>query len=174
MKKLNKNEKIAVFISLAVILFFFAAASIVGFILNKIEINSNAAGASLGKLTTEKDNKIISSDTNNMTITDISLGNGEEAKQGQILTVHYTGTLEDGTKFDSSLERNAPFRFILGAGQVIKGWEIGFSGMKVGGKRKLVIPSDFAYGSQSIGNIPANSTLFFDIELLAVEDQETF
>ncbi|PIT96622.1 peptidylprolyl isomerase [Candidatus Campbellbacteria bacterium CG10_big_fil_rev_8_21_14_0_10_35_52] len=174
MKKLNKNEKIAVFVSLAVILFFFAAASIVGFISNKIKVDSIGANASLGELTNERDNKIISSNANNMTITDISLGTGKEAKQGQILTVHYTGALEDGTKFDSSIDRNTPFRFILGAGQVIKGWEIGFFGMKVGGKRKLVIPAELAYGSQDRGNIPANSTLFFDVELLAAEDQETF
>ncbi|MDP6387790.1 MAG: FKBP-type peptidyl-prolyl cis-trans isomerase [Candidatus Pacebacteria bacterium] len=108
---------------------------------------------------------------NDLLISDTVLGEGAEAVSGKIITVHYTGTLMDGTKFDSSLDRGAPFKFILGAGQVIQGWEQGFAGMKVGGKRKLVIPPQLGYGDQAIGSIPANSILVFDVELLDVENQ---
>ena len=97
-------------------------------------------------------------------------GSGDEAENGNNVSVHYTGTLEDGTKFDSSLDRGTPFEFKLGVGQVIEGWDIGVLGMKVGEKRKLTIPSELAYGSREIsGVIPSNSTLIFEIELLKVD-----
>jgi len=110
-------------------------------------------------------------ETNSLQITDEIIGTGVEAKAGDTVTVNYVGTLTDGKKFDSSYDRNEPFSFVLGAGQVIKGWDEGVAGMKVGGKRRLVIPPDLAYGNQSIGNglIPANSTLIFEVELLAVK-----
>lgn len=102
-------------------------------------------------------------------IEDAVLGTGEEAIAGKNVTVHYTGTFEDGRQFDSSVGRG-PFSFRLGAGQVIKGWDLGVAGMKVGGKRKLTIPSELGYGSRGAGNvIPPNSTLLFDVELLAVD-----
>lgn len=102
-------------------------------------------------------------------IDDITVGDGDEASAGQRITVHYTGTLEDGTKFDSSKDRNDPFVFTLGVGQVIKGWDQGFAGMKVGGSRKLTIPSELGYGARGAGGvIPPNATLIFDVELLAV------
>ena len=100
---------------------------------------------------------------------DIVVGSGAEAVSGKKISVHYTGTLTDGTKFDSSLDRNSPFSFTLGNGEVIKGWDQGFAGMKVGGKRKLTIPAALGYGAQANGKIPANSTLLFDVQLLAVE-----
>ncbi len=98
-------------------------------------------------------------------------GTGREAKNGDTLSVHYIGTLPDGTKFDSSYDRNEPFSFTLGAGEVIKGWDRGFEEMKEGGKRKLIIPPEFGYGDTVAagGKIPANSTLIFEIELLKVE-----
>ena len=96
-------------------------------------------------------------------------GKGAEAVNGKVVTVHYTGTLKDGTKFDSSVDRKEPFTFTLGSGQVIKGWEQGIQGMKVGGKRKLTIPPELAYGNNAVGAIPANSTLIFDVELLEVK-----
>ena len=102
-------------------------------------------------------------------MTDVVVGNGPEATAGKDVVVHYTGTLKDGTKFDSSVDRNEPFPFKLGVGQVIKGWDQGVQGMKVGGKRKLVIPAELAYGDKAIGKIPANSTLLFDVELLNVK-----
>jgi FKBP-type peptidyl-prolyl cis-trans isomerase len=100
---------------------------------------------------------------------DTVVGKGAEAVNGKSVTVHYTGTLKDGTKFDSSVDRKEPFTFTLGAGQVIKGWEQGIQGMKVGGKRKLTIPPELAYGANAVGAIPANSVLIFDVELLEVK-----
>ncbi len=102
--------------------------------------------------------------------TDISIGTGAEAVAGKQVTVNYVGRLADGTVFDASAPRGEPFTFGLGAGQVIKGWDLGVVGMKVGGKRQLVIPADLAYGNQAVGRIiPANATLIFDIELLDVK-----
>lgn len=100
---------------------------------------------------------------------DIKKGEGQEAASGDYVTVHYTGVLENGTKFDSSLDRNIPFKFRLGVGEVIDGWDMGVVGMKVGGKRKLTIPPQLAYGERAVGDIPANSTLIFDVELLEIE-----
>ncbi|SVE34874.1 uncharacterized protein METZ01_LOCUS487728, partial [marine metagenome] len=99
---------------------------------------------------------------------DLVIGDGEMPNKGDKVEVHYTGTLEDGTKFDSSLDRNKSFSFTLGAGQVIKGWDEGLATMKIGGKRKLIIPPELGYGSRATGTIPANSVLTFEVELLNV------
>ena len=97
------------------------------------------------------------------------IGDGKQAKVGDSVSVHYTGWLEDGTKFDSSKDRNQAFRFNLGSGMVIKGWDEGVAGMKIGGVRKLTIPSELGYGSRGAGRvIPPNATLIFEIELLAI------
>jgi FKBP-type peptidyl-prolyl cis-trans isomerase FkpA len=102
--------------------------------------------------------------------TDDTLGTGVEAVPGKTVSVHYTGWLLDGTKFDSSRDRNQPFQFPLGGGRVIKGWDEGVAGMKVGGKRTLVIPPSLGYGAQGAGGvIPGNATLKFEVELLDVK-----
>ena len=102
-------------------------------------------------------------------IEDIVVGNGGAAAAGQQVKVHYTGWLTDGTKFDSSKDRNDPFVFPLGAGRVIKGWDEGVQGMQVGGKRKLTIPPALGYGARGAGGvIPPNATLVFEVELLGV------
>lgn len=104
-------------------------------------------------------------------IEDIQCGEGDEATAGQLVTVHYVGTLEDGTQFDSSRDRGEPFEFPLGGGQVIQGWDEGVVGMRVGGERRLTIPPELGYGATGAGDaIPPNATLIFDIELLALEE----
>ena len=107
--------------------------------------------------------------TEQLTIEDTVIGTGAEAKAGQSVTVHYTGMFPDGRKFDSSLDRRDPFVFMLGAGMVIKGWDDGVQGMKVGGKRKLTVPPHMGYGERGAGGvIPPNATLVFEVELLSV------
>ena len=100
---------------------------------------------------------------------ELQVGNGDEAKPGDTVEVHYTGWLKNGTKFDSSKDRGRPFSFALGAGRVIKGWDEGVAGMKVGGKRKLVIPPELGYGTRGAGNsIPPDAQLTFEVELLKI------
>lgn len=101
---------------------------------------------------------------------ELTPGTGATPQAGQRVSVHYTGWLLDGKKFDSSVDRGTPFQFVLGQGQVIKGWDEGLSTMQVGGKRKLIVPANLAYGDRDVGNglIPANSTLVFEVELLGV------
>jgi FKBP-type peptidyl-prolyl cis-trans isomerase FkpA len=126
--------------------------------------------------TNSKENA-MSEKVNQLIIKDTLVGNGREAEAGFNVTVHYTGWLYDpskpegkGTKFDSSVERHEPFVFFLGGGQVIQGWDQGFAGMKVGGKRTLIIPPDMGYGAYGAGGvIPPNATLIFDVELLAIK-----
>lgn len=107
--------------------------------------------------------------TNELQVTDLVVGDGKETVKGALLIAHYEGLLEDGTKFDSSHDKGKPFQFVFGTGRVIKGWDQGLVGMKVGGKRKLFVPSHLAYGERQIGNmIPPNSNLIFHVELLDV------
>lgn len=102
-------------------------------------------------------------------IEDLHLGDGKAVVKGALITTHYTGWLENGEVFDSSAERGKPFQCVIGTGRVIKGWDIGLMGMRVGGKRKLSVPAHLAYGERQVGaRIPSNSNLVFEIELLEV------
>ncbi len=113
-------------------------------------------------------NVINAEDVDELNIEDITEGSGDEVKSGDTVKVHYIGTLLDGTKFDSSYEREEAFEFTIGAGSVIEGWEQGLVGMKVGGKRKLTIPSSMGYGETGSGSIPSNAKLVFEIELIEI------
>jgi len=107
--------------------------------------------------------------SNELQIEDIQVGDGKEVVKGALITTQYRGQLEDGTTFDSSYDRGKPFQCVIGTGRVIKGWDIGLMGMKVGGKRKLSVPAHLAYGERQIGeHIKPNSNLLFEIELLEV------
>ena len=109
-------------------------------------------------------------ETGELIIEDLKVGQGDPVEKYDIVTVNYTGWLKDGTKFDSSLNPGrTPFRFTVGAGQVITGWDEGIPGMKIGGKRKLTIPPNMGYGNRDMGTIPANSTLIFEVDLLGIE-----
>ncbi len=117
----------------------------------------------------KKENNIVTTNTG-LQYLDVKVGDGNEAKPGDTVSVHYHGTFKDGKKFDSSRDRNQPFSFTLGKGQVIKGWDEGVAGMKEGGTRKLVIPPNLGYGERGAGGvIPANSELHFEVELLKVK-----
>jgi peptidylprolyl isomerase len=116
----------------------------------------------------DNNENIITTDSG-LKYVEIAEGEGATPQAGQTVTVHYTGTLENGKKFDSSRDRNQPFSFTIGVGQVIKGWDEGLSTMKVGGRRKLIIPADLGYGARGAGGvIPPNATLLFDVELLKI------
>ncbi|MEK7168563.1 MAG: FKBP-type peptidyl-prolyl cis-trans isomerase [Patescibacteria group bacterium] len=151
-------------------------------------LNQSIPAAEIKKNTEEEPMKFIQEEKNNqntntqnpvasptssvteLIIEDEIIGQGAEVKSGDTIVMHYTGTLENGQKFDSSVDRGQPFETQIGVGQVIKGWDEGVIGMKVGGKRKLTIPGSLAYGEQGIpGAIPSNATLIFELELLDIK-----
>lgn len=101
-------------------------------------------------------------------IEDLQTGDGKAVVKGALITAHYTGWLEDGTVFDSSVQKGRPFQCVIGTGRVIKGWDLGLMGMRVGGRRKLFVPAHLGYGERTVGRIPANPNLIFEIELLEV------
>jgi len=163
---LRKDEKIAVFIAV-VLAFIFLFVSMTFF-------NSEDKGVDLsGVLGTEEVSQEGLPSQEGIVISRIKDSDGEVVQAGYAVAVHYVGTLEDGTKFDSSLDRGQPFQYVYGAGQVIPGWEIGLQGMKVGEVRRLVISPELGYGENAVGPIPANSTLIFEVELLAVQEPQT-
>ena len=111
----------------------------------------------------------MDSDSSGLEFQDLEFGDGTEVRVGDVVSMHYTGWLEDGTKFDASLDRGVPFEFTLGAGEVIKGWDEGVVGMKINGKRRLIIPPGLGYGTRGAGGvIPPNATLTFEVELLSI------
>ena len=155
----NTNKKL-IFILLIVFIFFLVI------FVSKRNTNTSTPNPTLS----DKINNLNKNNMEGLIAEDIKVGEGLEALDGKKVTVNYLGTLINGTKFDSSYDRNEPFSFNLGAGEVIKGWDLGVKGMKVGGKRKLTIPSELGYGSYGAGSIiTPNSTLIFEVELLKVE-----
>ena len=157
---MNRNAWIAVAVSIVVVGFLIFGDTAVGM----FHAASGGSSSSQTSNTMEPSNTVTT-----LQIQDTVVGTGAEATNGALITVHYTGTLLNGQKFDSSVDRGQPFQFRLGEGRVIAGWEQGFNGMKVGGKRTLIIPPSMGYGANQAGPIPPNSTLVFEVELLNVE-----
>ncbi len=152
------NKKTIIAVAIAVVL---VAVLMGGSLVNGLFTNNN---------TNQEQNTTMQQQTSQVQSQDITVGTGDVAIAGKEVTVNYTGVFQStGQKFDSSLDRGVPFSFTLGAGQVIKGWDIGVEGMKVGGKRILVIPPELGYGASDYGPIPGNSTLVFEVELLGVK-----
>lgn len=159
---MDKNTWIAVVVSIFVVGFFLFGGTIVNL------FSQNGGQTALTQESMMNTNDSVGG-VQGLVMQDEVIGTGAEATNGSLVSVHYTGTLTNGQKFDSSRDRGVPFQFVLGSGSVIPGWEQGLLGMKVGGKRVLIIPPQLAYGSQAIGNIiPANSTLVFEVELVDV------
>ena len=179
MKKLSQNEAIGVFVALAVIGFIF-----LGMFKNNPFTHTETAQKPLEeKPITIVDSKnkpdaaisALKSATNErgevtkLIMEDVVVGSGPEVKIGDTLTVNYVGILKNGTQFDNSYVRGAPFTFTIGQGKVIKGWDTGLIGMKKGGERVLIIPSTMAYGNRSVGQIPPNAALLFSIKLIDIK-----
>ena len=137
----------------------------------QLTLATNTQSASVLEGTIASDNNNEMSVKNNLIVNDIKEGTGKPVETGNIVTVHYVGTFEDGQEFDASKRRGEPLTFKVGAGNVIRGWEEGLLGMKVGGERALIIPPELAYGERGIGPIPPNTTLKFNIELLAIDNE---
>jgi len=181
MNPFNKFEAIGIFLSVAVMA---VALSILRFQtdvfvkndINPSETQGALVGASQGALEPEKpslETALFNSfsakgELVSLVVDDVRVGTGAEVKKGDLLTVQYIGTTQDGVKFDSSYDRGEPFFFTIGSGQVIQGWEQGLIGMRVGGQRILVIPSDMGYGNRQVGPIPPNTPLVFAVELLSI------
>lgn len=163
---MNENLKNGIIIASVIVL----AISLIAVIILK----SSAGGKPLPTptptlATMEPTNSPTSTPSSSLKIEDVKVGAGTLAENGDLVTVNYVGTLTNGQKFDSSYDRNEPFKFTLGQGEVIKGWDQGVLGMKVGGKRRLTIPPDLGYGAAGAGGvIPPNATLIFEVELLDV------
>lgn len=149
MKKLSRNEWVAVIVALFVVGFFFIFGS--------------------GLLSLFSKNKVALQESSQLGVQDVVRGTGQAAVAGSRVIVHYVGRFEDGSVFDSSVDRNEPFPFVLGDERLIKGWNMGIEGMREGGRRVLTIPPELGYGAQQNGPIPPNSTLIFEVELLKVD-----
>jgi peptidylprolyl isomerase len=164
---MKKNELITLGVGIVIIVFL---AWIGGaFSLFSTHTNSTTVMSKQGTSLPEVIGKNVSNDPK-IQIIEVQQGSGAVSKNGSKVAVNYTGMLEDGTKFDSSYTRGTPIEFTLGAGEVIKGWDVGIAGMKIGGKRRLIINPEYAYGSAGAGGvIPPNATLVFDVELVGVK-----
>lgn len=170
------NEKTIVAGVLAVAVLLLGAAWYSNSQRGRVTTDTQNSGQNAGDIAADNTNNTSNTQPNmqatELKVTDTVVGTGAEAVVGSTVSVHYTGTLTNGQVFDSSIPRGEAFSFQLGGGQVIQGWDIGIQGMKVGGKRTLVIPASLAYGDRAIGSIPANSTLVFEVELLDVQSSK--
>ena len=153
MKTLHKKEWIAVGASLAFLTYLFFSDPLLRLFHASINMNIQDTSAQAAGFTSR----------------DVSVGTGDVAEPGDVVTAHYVGRLTDGKVFDSSRDRGVPISFMLGSGQVIKGWDEGLQGMRVGGTRILTISPEYGYGAQAVGAIPGNSTLVFEVELVGVK-----
>jgi peptidylprolyl isomerase len=174
---MQKNEMITLGAGVAVII---ALAAFGGFFTRSKDLTINSVNSITTASTsaTINNNQTVMSEVQGENISkdpkiqiiEVAQGTGTEAKNGSLVSVHYAGKLQDGTVFDSSFSRGEPLQFNLGTGRVIKGWDLGLLGMKVGGKRRLIISPEYAYGASGVpGVIPANATLIFDVELVATK-----
>ncbi len=178
MNPFNKFEAAGIFVSVALMAVALAFVRFGTDTFNSVASSSGEANmatvVAVGSTPDELENKLTDSvntdgSLEKLVVNDVSYGAGVAVKEGDSVTVHYKGTLTDGQVFDDSRVRGEPFRFTVGEGEVIAGWEQGILGMQVGGERILVIPGSMAYGNREVGIIPANATLLFAIELLSVE-----
>ncbi len=171
MRSFKTRERIAVFVAVvgATILFF--GGNIWSFITgeNTDQKTTTVVNNQTDNTKQQKEQMTNISTVTGLKIYDEKIGTGAEAVLGKTVATHYVGTLANGTKFDSSLDRGQAFEFTLGKGQVIKGWDLGIAGMRVGGVRKLIVSPELGYGQQAIGPIPANSTLTFEVQLVGVK-----
>lgn len=174
MKKLSLTQWIGASAGIAVVAIFLMTGGTVLSLFSSA--NGQVKGVSTEKtveavdtINTENNTQKMDTSIPGLQIKDEVVGTGTEAVKGSTVSVHYVGTLTNGTKFDSSVDRGTPFEFKIGEGRVIQGWEKGLVGMKVGGKRTLTIAPELGYGAQAIGPIPPNSTLVFEIQLLDVK-----
>lgn len=158
MKKLSKKEWIASLLAVVFVAYALFGGEIMSLFKGTMSENTTSQSAGLGNAPT------------GVVINDVKVGTGREVKQGDVLSVHYILSLQDGTVIQNSKDFGTPFQFVLGAGQVIQGWEQGFAGMKVGGTRTMAIPPELGYGESQAGPIPPNSTLIFTVELLDAQD----
>ncbi len=154
MSKLNRNQWIAVAIGLGLLVYLLFSGALINLFSAPMDTSTNEDAAPLQTGFESKE---------------VTVGTGEIAEPGDIVSAHYVGTLANGQVFDTSRTRGVPITFTLGMGQVIRGWDEGIQGMREGGKRILTIAPDYAYGAQAVGIIPANSTLTFEVELVTVE-----
>lgn len=166
MNTLRKNEWIAVSVALVAVIILFFGGSIWNFIFGDSSASNSSLSVGEESPTKVQEKMANISEIAGLEIYDMKIGTGIEAAKGMKVKAHYVGVLTDGTQFDSSLQRGVPYEFVLGTGAVIKGWDLGIVGMKVGGVRQLIVSPELAYGPQAIGPIPANSTLIFQIELV--------
>ncbi len=172
MRTIGKKEWIAIAVALIVAIALFYGGAIWNYLTGNDGTEKDASSIAADKQQVNPNASVNISTTKGVEIYDEQIGTGAQAAQGTIAIVHYVGTLADGSKFDSSIDRGKPFIFPVGGGQVIRGWDVGIVGMKVGGVRKLIIAPEFAYGPNAFGPIPANSTLTFQIQLMAVESPD--